>query len=84
MLDEAGVGGATRRWRPDSFQPSWATRGAREALLEELERDELLGIVERVALEVADRRVRDRIVEALAYSRRVRLRETLRGPSSRT
>ena len=46
-------------------------------ILEELKRDELIAAVDRYELPVADRRVRDLLVDALASSRRAKLAEIL-------
>jgi type I restriction enzyme M protein len=42
-------------------------------VLDRLKRDELLAAVDRLALEVSDRRVREGLVDALAGSRRAGL-----------
>jgi len=46
-------------------------------VLEQLKRDELIAAVERFELPVADRRVRDLLIEALASSRKATLAEIL-------
>jgi type I restriction enzyme M protein len=49
----------------------------KRAVLEQLTRDELLAVVERYELQVADRRVRDQAIEAIAGSKKATLAESL-------
>ena len=50
---------------------------SKRVVLEELKRDELLAALDLFELEVADRRVRAQLIDALAGSRRARLAEAL-------
>jgi type I restriction enzyme M protein len=50
---------------------------SKRAVLEQLSRDELQAIVEQYELSVADRRVRDQLVEAVASSKKATLAELL-------
>lgn len=49
----------------------------KEDILNQLKRDELLAAIEQFALEVADRRVRDNLVDALRGSRKATLKDIL-------